>query len=128
MLFERAPLVFCKYAYHHENHSVDFETIWATNEEQHKKWQRLYRSKFIALALKTYEHRTVHQLRGAGPNELRKASEPVFSYWKAVMSSEEVRSLELGAVGDTPSRPSKSAGDTRQSMLGTDVNMPIIGD
>nr|OQO20457.1 hypothetical protein B0A51_11796 [Rachicladosporium sp. CCFEE 5018] len=104
-LFDEFPLTISKLVFWTEDSAIDMERIWRNQFDQ-GKWQVLLRTKFVYLAMSTWENRIKHDDRDA-----------MYEDWKDMMQNEELASLNLGDVADLPSRVSRLAGKGRKHNL-----------
>lgn len=92
-LFEQAKCTISRNTFHTEFLAVDFENIFSGQDDGRLTWQTVVMTKFIDMALATYEHRI------AADNK-----EAMVAVHKGLMQSDEMRSLNIGDHGDVPAR------------------------
>lgn len=92
-LFEQAKCTISRNTFHTESLAVDFENIFSCQSGGRLTWQTVVMTKFIDLALATYEHRIAADDK-----------EAMVVVYKGHMQSVEMRSLNIGDHGDVPAR------------------------
>lgn len=105
----------CKLCFHFENNATDFENIWGSQEGVRTKWQRFFRSIFVALAEKVYKHHT--RYIGTSKHGKKDVQKLLYYFYKAVKRSEGVASLKLGKVDEVPSRSSRGEDGSRALVM-----------
>lgn len=72
---------------------MDFENIFARDDDERRLWQKMVRTNLVNLALKTYEHRIY------ASND-----KDMFTLYKDHRSTRAFTRLNLGPVGNVPGR------------------------